>query len=436
MGTSSKSPSYLVRSAHGIWYFRLIVPPYAQHRVGRKVIKRSLRTRSKREAILKASSLLLESMAMIGRSDCSEALSCSVSDISYSKPRSDSLQTTLSSKNDVPLHQSDENRLSEVFYSFRNLQELEGISIKTLDDKQAVVNLLILVVGDLNVSDYSNKDINEFRDTVLQLPPLAMRTIKQNPSIKLSDLMESKSKKISITTYNNYIKNISTIFEYALSQGMICKNPFSSAKIKQKRKQSSYRDVFSKDDLDKIFGEILLCESWKFWIPLLGYYGAFRLNEICQLYKNDVKFVNSIPCIHVQETMPDQKIKTISSERLVPIHNDLINLGFLDFVNKIDNNTRLFDLRWTDKHGYSATPSKWFSRLRKKVDINDCGNGHKDFHSFRHTVANMLKQKGVSENEIGGLLGHATGGITNNRYGKDYDPKFLLSSLHKIDSVV
>ncbi|WP_425459610.1 DUF6538 domain-containing protein [Halomonas nitroreducens] len=68
MGTSGKSPAYLHRSPHGVWYFRIVVPPDAQQRVGQKVIKRSLRTRSKREAVLKAASLLLEVSAAIGRS--------------------------------------------------------------------------------------------------------------------------------------------------------------------------------------------------------------------------------------------------------------------------------------------------------------------------------------------------------------------------------
>lgn len=51
--------------------------------------------------------------------------------------------------------------------------------------------------------------------------------------------------------------------------------------------------------------------------------------------------------------------------------------------------------------------------------------GKKDFHSFRHTVADHLKQKGVSEALVGGILGHQTGGITFGRYGKDYRPEVL-----------
>jgi len=54
------------------------------------------------------------------------------------------------------------------------------------------------------------------------------------------------------------------------------------------------------------------------------------------------------------------------------------------------------------------------------------GEGQKDFHSFRHTVADHLKQKGISEHLVGGLLGHQTGGITFSRYGKDFRPDVLV----------
>ena len=46
-------------------------------------------------------------------------------------------------------------------------------------------------------------------------------------------------------------------------------------------------------------------------------------------------------------------------------------------------------------------------------------------HSFRHTVANELKQLGVEEKYIAAVLGHSYGSITHNHYGKDYKPELL-----------
>ncbi|WP_458527269.1 DUF6538 domain-containing protein [Onishia taeanensis] len=429
MGSSGKTPAYLTRSRHGVWYFRIVVPPYAQDRIGKKVIKRSLKTRSKREAILKASSLLIEASELIGRVNPDAQLFGSSPVVSLPESHSASSQPIVSPH-------ATAKRLSEVLEGYRQQQQFEGVSLKTLDDKQAVADLLIRIVGDLPITDYTIETAKQFRNKALQLPPLATRSISQKPHLTLDALVEAADKTISVTTYNNYVKNLVTVFEHAVAMEMIARNPFSGMKIKVKRKVSSYRDEFTREEIEKIFVEVKQQKGWKYWVPLLGYYGAFRLNEACQIYKEDVKVIDGVPCIHVQEGNPDQRLKNHSSERLIPIHDDLLTLGFMEYVVSFPDQSRLFELRWSEKHGYSATPSKWFGRLRAKLAIEERGKGKKDFHSFRHTVANALKQKGISENKIGGILGHTTGGVTNTRYGKEYKPYVLKTVIEMIDSVV
>lgn len=69
----------------------------------------------------------------------------------------------------------------------------------------------------------------------------------------------------------------------------------------------------------------------------------------------------------------------------------------------------------------------WVRRTLSGVgEANSRGSEKKDFHSFRHTVAGYLKQKGIDENLVGGLLGHQTGGITFCCYGKDFKPDVLV----------
>lgn len=91
----------------------------------------------------------------------------------------------------------------------------------------------------------------------------------------------------------------------------------------------------------------------------------------------------------------------------------------------------LFDLVCHKRHGYAATPSKWFARFRDKLGFKG-GEEKKDFHSFRHTVADHLKQLGVSESLVGGLLGHTTGGVTFGRYGKDFKPEVLVPVVESV----
>ncbi|WP_244157268.1 tyrosine-type recombinase/integrase [Phytopseudomonas argentinensis] len=146
---------------------------------------------------------------------------------------------------------------------------------------------------------------------------------------------------------------------------------------------------------------------------------------------DDIVVVNGIDCFHVRSAAHDQKIKTDSSERLIPIHSRLKALGFLEYVESQRQlgQARLFrELTLHKKHGYSAAPSKWFTRVRSQLGFE----GKKDFHSFRHTLAAHLKQKGVAESLVGGILGHQTGGITFSRYGKEFKPESLLPVIEMI----
>ncbi len=107
----------------------------------------------------------------------------------------------------------------------------------------------------------------------------------------------------------------------------------------------------------------------------------------------------------------------------------------MHYVNeqKINEQERVFsELVCHKNHGYAATPSKWFAKVREQLGFKE-GVERKDFHSFRHTVADHLKQLGVSESLVGGVLGHTAGGITFNRYGKDFNPTVLEPVIELLD---
>ncbi len=127
-------------------------------------------------------------------------------------------------------------------------------------------------------------------------------------------------------------------------------------------------------------------------------------------------------------------MKNKASERLIPLHDKLIEFGFIDFVNKQWKTkvVRLFpDLYYNINDGYARKAGRWFNEqyLRKKLKITDPS---KTYHSFRHTVADRLKQRGVAESFISELLGHSTGdSMSTGRYGKRYQPMVLMDEAVK-----
>lgn len=316
-------------------------------------------------------------------------------------------------------------------------QQREGVSTKTIDDKRSVATLLVRVIGDLPIDLITRQDARKFRETALKLPP----RLNQPPDGQsLEEVIKTATSTISLTTFNNYVKNLTTFFSYAIREGYCERNPFDGLRVKQRGKVSEERSVFTEEDLRRLFSKevyasVSSSKPNQYWLPLLGLYTGARLNELCQLYLDDVVTINGVDCLHIRASRPDQKLKTASSERLVPIHSKLKELGFIEFIRKqrAAGHRRVFpELTCHKKHGYGAAPSKWFTRVREQLGFRD-GEVQKDFHSFRHTIADHLKQKGISEALVGGLLGHQTGGITFSRYGKDFRPEVLAPVVEAVD---
>ena len=55
----------------------------------------------------------------------------------------------------------------------------------------------------------------------------------------------------------------------------------------------------------------------------------------------------------------------------------------------------------------------------------------KSFHSIRHSVIDHLKQKGIDVSYINDLVGHHSGNIDLDRYGKSYNPDILYNKCVK-----
>ena len=85
----------------------------------------------------------------------------------------------------------------------------------------------------------------------------------------------------------------------------------------------------------------------------------------------------------------DKKLKNASSERVIPIHPKLIDLGVLNFVKEQNNNNsqRLFAHLKLGSEGYIKNENR-FSNVKWLYAIG-VKTSKKSFHSPRHTFANV-----------------------------------------------
>lgn len=139
-----------------------------------------------------------------------------------------------------------------------------------------------------------------------------------------------------------------------------------------------------------------------------------RIDEICQLYLEDIKRDNGVWVFDINADC-DMKVKTKAAKRLVPIHPTLIDLGLLVRTEHLreHNESRLFPELRKGRDGYSQGASKWFGRFKKRCGITAEG---KCFHSLRKTASNRLLQARVPKEHRDDLLGHDNGSEMSDRY--------------------
>ncbi|MEZ5630602.1 MAG: site-specific integrase [Burkholderiaceae bacterium] len=148
-----------------------------------------------------------------------------------------------------------------------------------------------------------------------------------------------------------------------------------------------------------------------YWVPLLGLYTGARPGELCRLRVEDVAPVEGIDCIAVTDEGEDQRVKTDAGRRFIPVHSELVRLGFLDYVAamKAAGHAILWPHLKTRPEREGDYFTRWFRELRLSVGLAD---GLPDFYCFRHSVRPLMRRARVSESTMDKITGHETAGST------------------------
>jgi integrase len=150
-----------------------------------------------------------------------------------------------------------------------------------------------------------------------------------------------------------------------------------------------------------------------------------RINEICQLRIDDVYKDGKHYVFNIIES-EDTKLKTNSSERIIPVHPILIKLGFHDYVRTLKElgKGRIFWELSKKRDGYSSKVSDWFNgKYLKSIGVHVPRK--KVFHSFRHTMSGLLQKNGVRKEVIEGFVGHTHHSMSLDRYGDRFSTEVL-----------
>ena len=340
------------------------------------------------------------------------------------------------------------------------MNEKGSIRTRSVKEVEHSLNMMIEEWGDTRIGSITREMGTHFKSHLLKLP----RNRKKNPEYRdkdLHELVEMNIKDtISYTTVNKHLQYVSSFYEWSVNHGYATINPFKGMKLKRTVRPRDERDRFTELELKKIFGKdnyihytnigdyihYTNVEKGKYafayyWVPLIAVFSGMRLGEICPLYLDNVRRIEGHHrkrrwCFDILEepNRTDKRLKNQSSRRVVPIHDILIEqLGFIEFIEllkkKDPKRERLFQELLYREGNYNKNVSTFFNK--RYLPIIGLKTDKKNFHSLRHTVSDHLKQKGVEPHFINELLGHSSGNIDLERYGKGYNPDILYNKCVK-----
>jgi integrase len=300
---------FLSKSRHGIYYYR------------RNGMRKSLDTRIKREAVIKVAEIIT------GNERNTITVNHAGAEIMIN---GDSIEHELALVQALTTTTITTKKVKDVLEIFCQEKTADGSwTVKTAAENTRIIEHFIKGIGNVTTAKINHEVLNEYK----------------------TGLIGSGRKP---TTINKYLSRIGTFCGWMERHGYLEKNFAKGLQVKRTRRAQDERERFTLEEV-----EILLSnldpdakKTWRYWLPILGYYTGARLNELCQLHCCDVQAGG---VISFNDDTPDKRLKNEPSRRLVPIHSELIRLGFLEFC---DHEGRVFEeLTYNSRDGYAKNPS-------------------------------------------------------------------------------
>lgn len=247
--------------------------------------------------------------------------------------------------------------------------------------------------------------------------------------------------KVNVQTVNKALALLKGVFAVVHADYLVHQkidNPLLSArKFKVKAGDVARRRYFSREQLTTLFSGPVHARGQRpaggageaaYWMPVLGYATGARMQELLQLAVEDVVTIDGVMLLRTETQydehdvpdndattaaqrtapQPERSLKSNESYRFIPLHRDVLALGFGDYVAWVRDmgHTQLFpDVRPGIHDSWSANFSRFFNRYLRKLGIKE---RLLDSVSFRHDFKSQSRSIAAMKQDVADYIqGHA-----------------------------
>lgn len=340
---------------------------------------------------------------------------------------------------------------------------VDGWSPATCKQIRAAMEMLIFVTAkDYCIEDLTQRDLGRLADLFSILPNRRGNTSEEREeglaaSVRRGKLLADSDPEalgISQKTQNKHWTWVSQVLKWAAIRGHKPSEALDFEGLrrgvgkkarKDKQKLNSLRAAWKPDEVKRLLeapiwfgsaglfdrftpGSHVWHDAW-YWAPLMVMFYGGRSSELVALQLSEFDIDAEIPYFRI-EFSELRSLKNVQSIRNLPIHPELIRLGFLDYIKALSSlgQTVLFpEMHSPMSESYASTFYKsifkeWRDfafpegtpwRHRQRGAWKD-----KDAHSFRGFVSTRLKGQ-VSDSIRFELLGHEGTNTTTIVYDEE-----------------
>ena len=440
--------NYLVKTASGRYYFRIRIPKRFQAQYsGKTEIRKSLHTQDFIEASYLAASLSFQlkkswsnQMNDLLRSQLIIKTTINTNDgtvihEAITEPEKDpeqelkalevytmSLQTHTS-----PVQQSSLSSTAQTRTGLHSRQNSNETSSSILLS-QAIDYFIKEKTQKSSWTEATRREFtSKFAELIKVISDKQIHTYSRQDATKYLDYLQSKN--LTPKTINKYTQLISSLFNYLIRHHNLQSNPFTDLSLHITKRPDQEKSIYTDAELKVLFENLKYNHKKpsRYWTPILMLFTGMRPTEISQLHKSNIVQIDNIYCIKLDDSI---QLKTEYSQRIIPIHQKLIELGFIQYVDSIKDGQLFPDIDLSVLKKTGPASRFWNRTYHNQFNIN---TENKSIYSLRHNFITQLRNNDVSESYTAELAGHSKG--TTMSYSR-YAASGQIQKLHQIINLI
>ncbi|GGP68817.1 tyrosine-type recombinase/integrase [Shewanella saliphila] len=316
--------------------------------------------------------------------------------------------------------------LSEAWADFRVYKSSWSHKVATQNTRY--YKIMIEFFGDIDVTFVNRQMIKALLSRYQDFPrgnikPYNKMSIKEIMAIDENEIADSD--KIVTKSVKTFMGVFQGFFSTFLTKE---KDIFLTAptdNVIYEVKSPSYAS-FSDTQIKKLKNKAIKLDGWRQWTILLAIFTGARRGDIVGLTGDSLRLDDDTQRYYLWI----ESGKTDAATRPIPLHKDLIELGFVEFAQQCDSHLFPEIVSNPNRLTYHA------QSLMEEQDIpasNDKGQRY-TLHSFRHSFITKVQQCGVGTSLFQTVVGHQKTELgISKRYTHDFDVKSLLVVVDSID---